>query len=57
MNSILISVFEIVMVCFTIWCLFHEKALVEFEKRIARNIRRRRFKVIKGSKGVKKYYA
>lgn len=57
MNALLISVLEIIVVGFTVWCLFHEEALVKFEKRIARSIRRRRFKVIRGGKNVSKYYA
>ncbi len=57
MNALLISVLEIIVVGFTVWCLFHENALVKFEKRIARCVRRRKFKVIKGGKNLGKFYA
>ncbi len=57
MNALLISALEIIVVGFTVWCLFHEDTLVKFEKRIARGVRRRKFKVIKGGKSISKYYA
>lgn len=57
MNAYIISALEIIVVGFTLWCLFHEDALVKFEKRIARCVRRRKFKVIKGGKNLGKFYA
>lgn len=57
MNALIISVLEVLMVMFTVWCLFNEKKLVAFEKRIIRAVRRRKLKVIKGGKNVNKYYA
>ncbi len=57
MNLVIISILEIFAVGFTVWCLFNEKKLIAFEKRFIRNIKRRRFKVIKGNKSISKYYA
>ncbi len=57
MNAIIISILEVLAVGFTVWCLFNEKKLVAFEKRIMRSIRRKKFKVIKGERNVNKYYA
>ncbi len=57
MNAYIISALEIVVVAFTVWCLFNEQKLVAFEKRIAKKLRRRRFKVVNGGRSVNKYYA
>ncbi|MBR2043426.1 MAG: hypothetical protein IJ946_03715 [Clostridia bacterium] len=57
MNAIVISILEVIAVGFTVWCLFNEKKLIAFEKRIARSIKRRRFKVIKGGRRANEYYA
>ena len=57
MNALIISVLEVLMVGFTVWCLFNEKKLVAFEKRIIRAVRRRKFKIIKGGKNISKHYA
>lgn len=57
MNSLIISILEIIAVGFTVWCLFNEKKLIAFEKRIMRSVRRRKFKVIKGGRNLNKYYA
>lgn len=57
MNAYIISVLEIIMVAFTVWCLFNESKLVAFEKRIMRKFRHNKLKVIKGGKNANKYYA
>ena len=57
MNALIISVLEVLMVGFTVWCLFNEKKLVAFEKRVIRAVRRRKFKIIKGGKNISKHYA
>lgn len=57
MNALVISILEIIAVGFTVWCLFNEKKLVAFEKRIMRSVRRRKFKVVKGGRNINKYYA
>ncbi len=57
MNAYIISVLEIIVVAFTVWCLFNEQKLVAFEKRIVKKFRRRKFKVIKGGKSANRYYA
>ena len=57
MNAYIISALEIVVVAFTVWCLFNEQKLVAFEKRIVKKFRRRRFKVVNGGRSVNKYYA
>ena len=56
-TSSLLTIFEIAMVGFVIWAVFHEDKFVAFEERIVARFRRRRFKVIEGnSKVCKSYY-
>ena len=57
MNAVLISVLEIMVVGFTVWALFHEDRLVDFERRLACAARRRHLRIVKGSKSVDKYCA
>lgn len=57
MNAYIISILEIIVVAFTVWCLFNEQKLVVFEKRIMKKFRRRKFKVIKGGKSTSRFYA
>ena len=57
MSAILISIFEVILVAFTIWCIFNENKLIAFEKRFFKTNRHRRMRVIKGGKSVGKYYA
>ena len=52
----LLTIFEIALVAFVIWAVFHEDKFIAFEERIAANIRRRRFKVIRGNNVCKSYY-
>lgn len=57
MNGVIISILEIIAVGFTVWCLFNEKKIAAFEKKLFRSIKRRRLKVIKGNDKSVKYYA
>lgn len=58
MNAAIISILEVLAVAFTVWCLFNEKKLIAFEKKIIRRFRRSRFKVIGGkNETVHKHYA
>lgn len=43
----LITLFEVALVAFTLWALFHEDVLVAFEERVISRIRRQRLKVVK----------
>ncbi len=43
------TVFEVVLVGFTVWAVFHENKFIDFEDRLFSRIRRRNLKVIKGS--------
>lgn len=42
------TLFEIVLVGFTVWAVFHENKFVDFEDKLFARIRRRSLKVIKG---------
>ncbi len=55
-TSSLLTIFEIAMVAFVIWAVFHEDLFVAFEERIVARFRRRQFKVIKGNSISKSYY-
>ncbi len=46
--DVLITIFEVALVGVTLWALFHEDVLVDFEERVISRIRRRKLKVIKG---------
>lgn len=54
----ILSVFEIVLVSFTVWGIFHEDKFVKFEEKLFGNIkairRRRKFRVISSDGSVKK---
>lgn len=41
------TLFELILVAFVIWCIFHEDKLIAFEKRILCAVKRRRLKVVK----------
>ena len=56
LQGTLLTIFEIALVAFVIWAVFHEDKFIAFEERIAANIRRRRFKVIRGNNVCKSYY-
>ncbi len=56
-SSTLLTIFEIALVAFAIWAVFHEDRFISFEEKIAAHFRRRRFKVLRGgSKVCKSYY-
>ncbi len=50
----LLTLFEIALVSFTIWAVFHEDYFVELEDRFIARLRRRRLRVIKGGSNVSK---
>ena len=54
--STLITLFEIAMVSFVVWGVFHEDRFIKFEDRIAARFRRRKLKVIEGGSKVNKSY-
>lgn len=56
LTGTLLTIFEIAIVAFVIWAVFHEDRFVAFEERIGAHFRRRRFKVIKGNSVCKSYY-
>ena len=56
LGSTLLTIFEVALVLFTIWAVFHEDRFIAFEEKIAARIRRRKFKVIKGNSVAKSYY-
>ncbi len=55
-SGVLLSVFEAILVGFTLWALFHEDFFVCLEDKIIARLRRRGFKVIKGSKSAERIY-
>ena len=57
MNAVIISVLEVLVVSFTVWALFHEDRLADFEDRFFARIRRSRLKVVKGNHHAKKHCA
>ena len=50
LSMLLRTVFEIAMFAAVLWGIFHEDRLAAFERKIACLVRRRRLKVIKGSR-------
>ena len=52
LQGTLITIFEIALVAFTIWAVFNEDRFIALEERVFANIRRRRFKVIRGGSKV-----
>ncbi len=46
--DVLLTIFEIALVSFTIWAVFHEERFIAFEDRIMARLRRNKLKVIKG---------
>lgn len=51
--DLLLSLFEVALVLFTIWAVFHEDRFIAFEERLLSAIRRRRLKVARISHGKK----
>ncbi len=56
LQGTLLTIFEIALVAFVIWAVFHEDRFIAFEDRIAARFRRRRFKVLRGGNKVCKSY-
>ena len=55
-NGTVTTIFEIALCGFTVWALVHEDMFIAFEERIIARFRRRKFKVLEGSKVSKSYY-
>ncbi len=51
--DVILTIFEIALVSFTVWAVFHEERFIAFEDRIMAKLRRNRLKVVKG--GVEAY--
>ena len=51
--DVLLTLFEIVMVAFALWAVFHEDRFIAFEEKIFAAVRRRRFKVSHGHSSVR----
>ncbi len=49
LKDTMFTIFEIALVGFAIWSVFHEDVFVAFEEKIVERVRRRRFKVIHGN--------
>ena len=56
LQGTLLTIFEIDLVAFAIWAVFHEDRFVAFEEKIVSRIRRRRFKVLRGNSVCKTCY-
>ena len=48
LGMIFSSIFEIALIGFTLWAVFHEDRIAAFEKQIFARFRRRKFRVIEG---------
>ena len=55
-SGTLLTIFEIALVAFTIWAVFHEDRFVAFEERVVAHFRRRKFKVLRGGNKVCRTY-
>lgn len=55
-HGTVLTIFEIALVSFTIWAVFHEDRFIAFEERIATRFHRRKFKVLRGGNKVCKSY-
>ncbi len=56
LQGTLLTIFEVVLVAFAIWAVFHEDKFIAFEERVVARFRRNRFKVIKGNSVSRSYY-
>ena len=56
LQGTLLTIFEIALVAFAIWAVFHEDRFVAFEEKIVSRIRRRRVKVLRGNSVCKTCY-
>ena len=53
-GDIIRSILELAAIVFVVWGLFHEDKFVRFEEKLFAQIRRKRFKVIKGNANFEK---
>ncbi len=56
LSSTLFTIFEMALVAFAIWAVFHEDRFIAFEERIVANIRRRKLKILDGNSVSKSCY-
>lgn len=49
LSQVIRTVFEIVLVVFAVWAVFHEDIFIDFEERLISGFKRRRLNVIKGA--------
>ena len=56
LSSPIFTIIEVLLVAFAVWAVFNENKFIAFEERVVAQLRRRRFKVIKGSSVCKSYY-
>lgn len=49
-SDVLITLFEIALVAVALWAVFHEDMFIAFEEKLIAGIRRRRMKVLRGSR-------
>lgn len=49
-SDVLITLFEIALVGGALWAVFHEDTFIAFEEKLFARIRRRRLKVLRGSR-------
>ena len=52
LQNTLLTFFEIALVAFAVWAVFHEDIFIEFEQRLVSHFRRRRLEVIRGGSRV-----
>lgn len=52
-SAVISTIFEVSLVLFTLWAVFHEDRFIALENRIAARFRRRRLKVIHGTSTVR----
>ena len=45
-SGILSTIFEFLLVSFTVWAVFHEDLFIRFEEKIACNLRRKKLSVV-----------
>ncbi len=49
-SDVLITLFEIALVAVALWAVLHEDMFIAFEEKLIAGIRRRRMKVLRGSR-------
>ena len=49
-TDVLLTVFEIALVCGALWAVFHEDFFIDLEEKLFARIRRRRLKVMRGNR-------